>query len=227
MKQLLRLASTALALLALLPALALADPPARVGRLAYLENGVNLAFDRNQPGEPATLNWPISSGAVLDTEKRGRAEIWIGSTAYRLGGNSRAEFVSVDDRQVSLQVDQGVLAVSIFDRDQANDITVHTPDGSIRFAMPGRYRIDVFDDHSELSTQAGQASIDDRGRLTPVSAGQRATFSGRRIRVERNDSPGPFHHWVADRQYAPLARAPHNTRRLNPLDPPLTNGGSA
>ena len=205
MKHLLRLASGALALLALLPALALADPPARVGRLAYMENGVNLAFERNAPGEPATLNWPISSGAALDTEGRGKAEVWIGSTAYRLGGDSRVEFVAVDDRQVTLQLDQGSLAVSIFDRDQAADVSIRTPDGSIRFAAPGRYRIDVFGDHSELSTQAGQASIDNRGRLTPVGAGQRASFGGGRIRVERNDEQDAFDDWVAERENLTMA----------------------
>lgn len=205
MKYLLRLASGALALLALLPALALADPPARVGRLAYMENGVNLAFERDAAGEPATLNWPISSGAVLDTERRGKAEVWVGSTAYRLGGDSRAEFVIVDDRQVTLQLSQGSLAVSIFDRDQADDVTIHTPDGSIRFAAPGRYRIDVFGDHSELSAQAGQASIDNRGRLTPVGAGQRGSFGGGRVRVERNDEQDAFDDWVAERENITMA----------------------
>lgn len=205
MKHLLRLASGALALLALLPALALADPPARVGRLAYMENGVNLVFERDAAGEPATLNWPISSGAVLDTERRGKAEVWVGSTAYRLGGDSRAEFVIVDDRQVTLQLSQGSLAVSIFDRDQADDVTIHTPDGSIRFAAPGRYRIDVFGDHSELSAQAGQASIDNRGRLTPVGAGQRGSFGGGRVRVERNDEQDTFDDWVAERENITMA----------------------
>lgn len=205
MKHLLHLASGALALLALLPALALADPPARVGRLAYMENGVNLAFERDAAGEPATLNWPISSGAVLDTERRGKAEVWVGSTAYRLGGDSRAEFEIVDDRQVTLQLSQGSLAVSIFDRDQADDVTIHTPDGSIRFAAPGRYRIDVFGEHSELSTQAGQASIDNRGRLTPVGAGQRGSFGGGRIRVERNDEQDAFDDWVAERESITMA----------------------
>jgi len=205
MKYLLRLASGALALLALLPALAMADPPARVGRLAYMENRVNLAFERDAAGEPATLNWPISSGAVLDTERRGKAEVWVGSTAYRLAGDSRVEFAIVDDRQVTLQLNQGSLAVSIFDRDQADDVTIHTPDGSIRFAAPGRYRIDVFGDHSELIAQAGQASIDNRGRLTPVGAGQRGSFGGGRIRVERNDEQDAFDDWVAERENITMA----------------------
>ncbi|WP_265945228.1 DUF6600 domain-containing protein [Dechloromonas sp. A34] len=199
-------ARVALAVLALLPAIALADPPARVGRLALIENGVDFRADRDDEATAAALNWPISSGAMLETDRRGRAEIWIGSTAYRLGSNSRSEFVIVDDRQVSLQLDEGSLAVSILDRDQADDVTVHTPDGSIRFATPGRYRIDVFSDHSELSAQAGQAILDDRGRITPVAAGQRASFeSDGRVSIEGDSDLDGFDRWVAERENATLA----------------------
>ncbi|MDP3635803.1 MAG: hypothetical protein Q8R51_00285, partial [Azonexus sp.] len=82
-------------LLTLLPTLALADPPGRVGRLAHIENEVNFRVDRSPHEEPlggntersaASVNWPISSGAILDTDWRGRAEVWIGSTAYRIAG---------------------------------------------------------------------------------------------------------------------------------------------
>ncbi|MDP3538305.1 MAG: hypothetical protein Q8S26_06325 [Azonexus sp.] len=216
MSQFMRMAGRSLALLlAVLPGLVLADPPARVGRLSYIENGVNFAVDRSNQGEPATVNWPISSGAVLDTDRRGRAEIWVGSTAYRLAGNSRAEFAIVDDRQVTLQLNEGSLAVSILDSDQADDVTVHTPDGSVRFATPGRYRIDVLSDHSELTSQAGQATLDDRGRLTPVEAGQKASFfGGGRTRVEADYSQDAFDNWVADRENATMANT--SRRQVSP-----------
>lgn len=206
MSSLSSLARAALAVLALLPAIALADPPARVGRLALIENGVDFRVDRDDAAAPAALNWPISSAAVLETDRRGRAEIWVGSTAYRLDNYSRAEFAIVDDRQVSLQLDEGSLAVSILDRDQADDVTVHTPDGSIRFATPGRYRINVFSDHSELSTHAGQASLDDRGRMTPVAAGQKVSFQGGgRMSLENDADQDGFDRWVAERENATLA----------------------
>jgi len=212
MNNLLRLAGAVLTLVfALSSGAALADPPARVGRLAYLENGVDFAVNRDDQGAPATLNWPISSGAILDTDRRGRAEVWVASSAFRLAGNSRVEFVLVDDRQVTLDVTEGSLVVSILDRDQVNDVTVHTPDGSIRFVTPGRYRIDVLDDHSELSVQAGQANIDYRGRLAPVAAGQRASLAGPgQVRLEADLDPDAFDNWVAERENATMARV---TRR--------------
>ena len=51
----------ALTMAVALPAMAQSDPPARVGRLAHIENQVDFRVDRSDQGGPATLNWPISS----------------------------------------------------------------------------------------------------------------------------------------------------------------------
>lgn len=196
----------ALAVAIALPALAQSDPPARVGRLALIENEVFFRVDRNDQGGPATLNWPVSSGAVLETGRRGRAEVWIGSTAYRLADNSQAEFSAVDDSSVDLRLNGGSLAVSILDRDQVDDVVVATPDGDVRFLTPGRYRVDVYSDHSELSVQAGQATFDDRGRVVPVAAGQKASrWNNGSERVDGDWDQDEFDHWVANRENVTLA----------------------
>lgn len=182
------------------------DPPARVGRLAHIENDVQFSVDRNQRSEPASINWPISSGAVIETGQRGRAEAWIGSTAYRLNERSRIEFTTVDDRRVDVRLDGGTLAVSILDRDQAGDIAVATPDGIVRFATTGRYRIDVDGNSTELSVLAGQALLDDRGRVQQVGPGQEAVlYSDGRHSLGSNRDPDAFDRWVAERENATLA----------------------
>lgn len=182
------------------------DPPARVGRLAHIENDVQFSVDRNQRSEPASINWPISSGAVIETGQRGRAEISIGSTAYRLNERSRTEFKIIDDLRVDLLVEGGSLAVSILDRDQANDIAVATPEGVVRFATAGRYRIDVYADSTELSVFAGQASFDEYGRVEQVEAGQQLTaWSDGRHSAGSNRDQDSFDLWVAERERAMLA----------------------
>ncbi len=184
--------------------LALADPPARVGRIAHLENGVEFRVDRDAPGEAATLNWPVSSGAALATDRDGRAEIWIGSTAYRIGGGSQLEFVAVDDDRVAVRVDAGTLALSILDAEQAADIALQTPDGRIRFAASGRYRVDVRNGATTLSVQAGAAELDDGRRRTRIEAGEQARLDDG-LSIGRDDRSDGFDRWVAERENATLA----------------------
>lgn len=189
-----------------LPAVAQSDPPARVGRLAHIEHQVDFRVDRNEQAGPATLNWPVSSGAVLETGQRGRAEVWIGSTAYRLADDSQLEFSVIDDAQVDVRLNGGSLAVSILDRDQVEDVVVATPDGNVRFLTPGRYRINVFADNSELSVQAGRATFDDGQRMMPVAAGQRASrWSDGNVQMDGGRAYDGFDQWVANRENATLA----------------------
>lgn len=196
-----------LVLLALLAStLVFADPPARVGRLALVEGGVDFRASRHDEGGPASINWPISSGALLETERRGRAEVWVGSTAFRLAGNSQLAFPVLDDRQVALQLLSGTLAVSILDREQADDVTVQTPEGRISFNGPGRYRIDVLADRSELTVQAGRAVFNDGGRSYPVAAGDKASIEGGgRLSIEPEFEHDAFDNWVAQRENLALA----------------------
>lgn len=190
---------------AALPALAQGDPPARVGRLAIIENQVNFRVDRSDQASPAAINWPISSGAVLETGRRGRAEVWIGSTAFRLADDSQAEFTAVDDARIDLRLNAGTLAVSILDRDQVDDVVIATPDGDVRFQTPGRYRIDVFDDHTELSVQAGRAVIDDGRRAVPVAAGQKISrWNDGQEQLDGDWRNDRFDRWVAERENATL-----------------------
>lgn len=200
-----------LALAIALPAFAQSAPPARVGRLAHIENSLIFRVDRNDAGSPATLNWPISSGAELESGERGRAEVWIGATAFRLDDDSQLEFPVVDDTRIDVRLNGGSLAVSILDRDQVDDLVVDTPDGQVRFHSPGRYRIDVLGDRSMLSVQAGQASFGTPRQATPVSAGQKATrWSNGAERLDQDRDQDAFDRWVSARENATLASS---TRR--------------
>lgn len=197
-------------LLTLLPALAQAqsDPPARVGRLAYIENGVNFRVDRSSERDAASINWPISSGAMLDTDWSGRAEVWIGSSAFRVAGNSEVEFAQVDDQQITVNLSVGSLAVSIMDREQADNLSVMTPEGPVHFVTPGRYRIDVLSDHSEVTAQAGQATVDGRNRPVAVAAGQKARlYQGQLPRIDGDFDQDKFDTWVAERENATMANS--------------------
>jgi hypothetical protein len=184
----------------LTPVLAEGDPPARVGRLSLAEGDVTFRADRKDPGNPAVVNWPVSSGAILDTGGRSRAEVWIGSTAYRLSGNSRAEFVTVDDRRVTLQLATGTLAITVRDRNQADDLEIETPEGRVRFAGTGRYRIEARSDRTTVAAQSGSAEVSASGRSLAVRAGEMATIGSRSsVSIESAPYGDDFDTWVSAR----------------------------
>ena len=59
--------------LAATAAFAQADPPARVGRLSYIEGTVSFHGPDPDQWTPATLNYPVVAGASFWTEPGARA----------------------------------------------------------------------------------------------------------------------------------------------------------
>ncbi len=184
----------------LAPAHAAGDPPARVGRLSLVDGNVTYRGSQQDAGGPALINWPISSGAVVETERDARAEVWIGSTAYRLGSDSQAEFTTVDDRSVNLLLHGGTLAVTIRDRDQAEDLAVMTPAGQVRFSGTGRYRLEVASDRTTIAAQSGTAEIFANERPVTLRAGEMVTIDGRGVlTIETARYGDDFDAWVSAR----------------------------
>src|ERR1700681_3054262 len=71
------------------------DPPGRAARLSFL--AVTVSF---QPGGvedwvPATLNRPLTTGDRLWTETGARAEMHIGTAAFRLNGRTNFFFLNL------------------------------------------------------------------------------------------------------------------------------------
>jgi len=189
---------TVIAVLA--PAMAAGDPPARVGRLSLVDGSVTYRGSQQDAGGPALVNWPVSSGAIIDTGRGARAETWIGSTAYRLGSDSQAEFATVDDRSVNLLLHGGTLAVTIRDRDQADDLAVTTPAGQVRFSGTGRYRLEVAPDRTTIAAQSGSAEIFANERPVTLRAGEMVTIDDRGVlTIEAARYGGDFDAWVSAR----------------------------
>jgi hypothetical protein len=188
----------------LLPSLALADPPARVGRLAAVEGSVLFRIDRGDAGQPASINWPLSSGAILDTDPGARVEAWIGSSAFRLAGAGRLEFATIDDRLVFLQLAVGSLVVTVRDREQADNIEIRTPEGRVQFGRAGRYRIDAVAGRTTVTSRAGVAYLyAGGGRNYAVPEGRSAVLdSGGTAALYGELPPDGFDAWAANRDAA-------------------------
>src|SRR5579862_7478224 len=79
-----------------------ADPPARAARLNFITGSVSFRPASLEDWAPATVNYPMSTGDHLWTDQDGRAEVHVGSTAFRLGPQTAIEILNIDDRTVQV-----------------------------------------------------------------------------------------------------------------------------
>src|SRR5260370_36932178 len=95
------------------PAFAFDDPPIRVARLNYLEGRVSFQPGGETDWAWATLNRPMTTGDSLWTGNGSRAEMHIGSTAIRVGGQTSVSFLNLDDRTVQIELNSGTIDVRV------------------------------------------------------------------------------------------------------------------
>jgi len=162
------------------------DPPARVGRLAFVQGTVSF-HDRDQTDwAPAVANTPLTSGDALWTEPNARGEISIAGTRVRMDGGSQLDMLALDDSQTRMQLDQGRLDIKTFTYDTRQPYEVLTPRGTITLQQQGDYYVEAgsTQDPTRLGVRAGAAQIQaPNGQVLAVRAGEVGEISG------DNDTP--------------------------------------
>src|SRR5206468_2851845 len=74
------------------------DPPGRVGRLSFVTGSVSFRPGDVDDWVAATVNYPLHDGDHVWTDNDARAEITVGSTAFRLAPQTGFGFLALDDR---------------------------------------------------------------------------------------------------------------------------------
>src|SRR5215831_20427483 len=82
---------------------AVADPPGRVARLAYIQGPVSFAPAGEDEWVVAEINRPLIAGDRVYTDAGARTELQIGSSAIRLGASTSANLLNMDDRIAQVQ----------------------------------------------------------------------------------------------------------------------------
>ena len=164
---------------------ALADPPARVGRLSLIEGEVTFHDTATRESSPAALNWPVTGGAAISTAPGAHAEVRIGSTAIRLDGATALEFTQVDDQAIHLRLDYGAATLRVRSREVASEVVLETQDARVSLGDAGRYRVDAgrAPETTAITVFEGAAHVDANGMAFAVQAGRRAEVGGGRARV--------------------------------------------
>lgn len=158
-----------------------ADPPARAGRLAFIEGNVSFHDSQQTDWSPAVVNTTLVSGEALWTEPNARSEISIAGTRVRMDGASELDVVALDDSQTRLQLDQGRIDVRTFTYDAQQPYQIVTPRGVITLQQQGDYYVlaGTTDDPTELGVRSGAAQIQAiNGQVLAVRAGEIGVVTG-------------------------------------------------
>jgi hypothetical protein len=183
---------------------ALADPPSRVARLAYISGPVSFAPAGDNAWEYASLNHPLIPGDRLWVEPGARDEVQVGGAALRMGPGTLATLLNLDDRITQLQLSQGRLNVRVR-RLGPNDIfEIDTPNLALSIRTPGDYRIEVdpAGNTTMVAVRRGQAEAYGEGNAYRLDSGQAFSFAGTDLRSVQYAQPNlddDFDRWSAAR----------------------------
>ncbi|CUI06250.1 DUF6600 domain-containing protein [Massilia antarctica] len=180
--------------------LALADTPARVGRIALTQGPVNVSTDVGDEATAALVNWPVTSKSQINTGRDGRTEIRIGSTSVRLDSDSSLEVIELDDDSVRLRLHYGSASIRVRNAEVLRGLEVSTPQGQVHMRDVGRIRIDAerVRDTTNVSVFEGVAQVDGGGASLTLRAGKRADMHEDDVRTALAVRDG-FDEWALQR----------------------------
>ena len=185
---------------------------ARVIRLSLVQGDVRFAreahgdplADQKASWETAQANLPIRQGYVVATDNgRGEVEFENGAMAF-LNENSVLEFfdLSLDDgaRTTRLVLRQG--SASFYVNPSSGDyFSVTGGDFTVEASGKGSFRINNFDDGSNVDVLTGHASVLHNKETTQLSKGQSLSMKAGEgsVNIGRLPADDDFDHWVSGR----------------------------
>ncbi len=179
------------------------DPPSRVARLSLLEGPVSFQPESVNEWTGATLNYPLTTGDHLYTDRGARSELRLGPNAIRLAGQTNFGFLNLDDQTVQIRLTEGSLNVRVRSLGDQDVWEVDTPNGAISLLRAGDYRIDTDPNRNAtmVTVRGGEAEVTVNGQSFPVHPRQTAYFTGdgRQESVQAANPPDDFDNFSFDR----------------------------
>lgn len=223
-----------LLLWSVLPIPAAADSShARIVRLSLTQGDVRFARDFHKDSledsktvwESAPLNLPIRQGYALATDSNGRAEVEFenGAMAF-LSPNTVIEFYD-------LSLDDGALITRLILRQGSAIFYVH-PAKSDFFSVTGgdfsvqadgrtRFRLDNYDDGSNLNVEQGHVNVLRGNQTKPLEQGQSYSVNvneGGNPAVGRVGDMDDFDKWVSGRIDSVVTATTYSSQYVNSPD---------
>ena len=153
------------------------NPPARVARISYLKGKVSFLPAGQSQWSEATLNFIVTTGDRIYTDKGARAELEVGPYTVHLSESTDLLVTNLNDQVMQLGLEQGTLRLSVYQLLSGDTVEVDTPNGPINAIAPGKYRADVYPDGNRTVVRA-------------ISGAMEVTGPGISQRVEPNQAFG-------------------------------------
>jgi len=186
---------------------------ARIIRLSFVQGDVRIAHNVN--GDPlqspdnqweiAALNLPIHQGDALATDN-GRAEVEFesGNIAF-LAGNTVLEFydLSLEDGSFTTRLILRQGSASFYVRPGHGDyFSVTGGDFSVEASGNAEFRVNNYDDGSDVQVLRGHISVLSKNKTTPLSKGQSLSMKASdatSVSVDNAAGSDDFDQWVSGR----------------------------
>ncbi len=178
-----------------------------VARVSLMHGDVSTQRGDSGDWAAAVLNQPVMTGDKVSTGDNARTELQLDfANILRLGPNSKANFANLTQKDIQIQVGQGI-ANFVVSKDSEAEPEIDTPNVSIHPAHhDGIFRIEVRPDGDTLViVRQGQAQIATPQGSTEVNAGEMATVRGDSNSAQYKISPAPdrddWDRWNSDRDH--------------------------
>ena len=156
------------------------DPPARVARIQYISGEVSLQPGGVNDWVAANLNRPLTTSDRVWTDKDSRTELNVGGGFIRVNSESSLTLTNVSDNTIQMQLDQGVLELTVRHLENGEIYEVDTPNLAFTVMKAGVYRFDVYpnEDQTWVTVRKGSGEATGRGAAVKVSDGHQVRFNG-------------------------------------------------
>ena len=192
-RQLVRMSSLLMLLLALTSLSAFADPPSRAVRIKYISGPVSLQPGGVNDWVAAIVNRPLTTSDRVWTDKEARAELHLGSAALRMNAETSMTLTNVSDDVVQIELDQGTLNLHIRHLFGGETYEIDTPNQAFTILKSGDYRFDVDPnaDTTSITVWHGEGEANGQGPGVKLKSGHQASFSnGTSLEHQMASAPG-------------------------------------